>query len=390
LWDTFNEDKAPRASIGRLVRLAVYAAIGVIIFGIAGNQSVNLLMNVEEFGEVFTKPLYYSILSGLILASIIVVRVNFRARHSLVWYGIKTLLNFLKRGDYDSQSKVSRYSDFQLSRTSFGVWQLTKIVIFAPLFGNIMFGMSTEYLIGGNDMGLDSLGNVFAIPFADITADAIYAQENVIPMLPSLTLLIPPLLAAVGLRLFLYVGVTGTVNIVSRYAVDSKEGKPRFLSYISAMEIIAGVSIFWIGFNMFFSNTIDYNTRYAIASAMTLGAAFIAYGFVDRRHARVMIYPNRRQMYARLFTAAVIVGLAGAIIIVNNTVADARQIALPYVAQQIEVNRHMHGLDMIEVVNYDATQPSISPSDIRQTVEENDDVLDSVLLWDEENDKTKL
>ncbi|HEU0048345.1 MAG TPA: hypothetical protein VFQ43_12160, partial [Nitrososphaera sp.] len=88
MWDTYNEDKTPRADIGRVVRIAVFAAIGVIIFGIVGNQSVNLLLNVEEFGEFFTKPLYYSTLSGLILAAIVLVRVNFNVRCSLTWYGI--------------------------------------------------------------------------------------------------------------------------------------------------------------------------------------------------------------------------------------------------------------------------------------------------------------
>lgn len=390
MWDTYNEDKAPRASIGRLVRIAVFAAIGVIIFGIVGNQSVNLLMNMEEFGEVFTKLVYYSILSGLILASITVVRVNFNARHSVLWYGIKTLLSFLERGDYDSKSKVSRYSEFQMGRLGFALWQLTKVVLFAPLFGNIMFGMATEYVMQGNDIGLGSIANIFAIPFADIPMDGSYAQQNVMPMLPALTLLIPPLLSAFGLRLMMYVGVSSTVNIVSHYAVDSKEGKPRFLSYISTMEIITGVSMLWIGFNMFFSSNIDYNTRYAIAGAMTLGAAFIGYGFLDKRHARVIIYPNKRQMYARLFTAAAVVGLAGSIMIVNSSIADTRQIEWPYIAQQIEVNRQMHGLDQIKIVNYDVAQPSISPSSIQPTVEQNTDVLGNILLWDEANAKAKL
>lgn len=390
MWDTYNEDRAPRASIVRLVRIVVFGAIGVIIFGIVGNQSVNLLMNVEEFGAVFTKPLYYSILSGLILASIAVVRVNFSARHSVLWHGITTLLNFLKRGDYESQIRVFRYSEFHMGKTGFALWQLTKVVLLAPLFGNIMFGMATEYVLQGNDLDLGSIGNIFAIPFADVPMDGSYAQQNVMPMLPALTLLVPPLLAAVGLRLLMYVGISGTVNVVSDYAVDSKEGKTRFLSYISTIEIIAGVSVFWIGFNMFFSSTIDYNTRYAIAGAITLGAAFIGFGFLDKRHARVIIYPNRRQMFARLFTAAAVVGLAGLIMIVNSSIADTRQIEWPYIAQHIEVNRHMHGLNQVDVVDYDVAQRSILPASIQTTVEQNADILNNIRLWDEKNAEEKL
>ena len=392
MWDTYNEDKAPRADIGRIVRIAAFAAIGVIIFGLVSNQSVNLLMNVEEFGGVFTKALYYSILSGIILAAIVLVRVNFRARRSVTWYAIKMLINFLKRGDYESQSRMSRYSEFQMGRAGFELWQLTKVVLFAPLFGNIVFGMATEYVMQGNDIGLGSIGNIFVIPFADVPMDGSFAQQNVMPMFPALTLLIPPLLAAVGLRLLLYVGIASTVNVISQYAVDSKESKPKFLSYISTVEIVAGVAIFWIGFNMFFSTNIDYNTRYAIAGAMTLGAAFISYGFVDRSHSRVIIYPTKRHMYSRLFTAAVVVGLAGSIMILNNSIADTRKIEWngPYVAQQIDVNRYMHGLDKVETRNYDVAQPSISPSAIKSTVEQNSDILSNIRLWDEANAKTKL
>lgn len=391
MWDTYNEDKAPRADIGRIVRLAVFAALGVIIFSIVSNQLVNLLMNVQEFGGVFTKPLYYSALSGVILAAITLVRVNFRARHSVMWYGIKTLINFLKRGDFESQSKVSRYSEFQMSKAGFALWQVTKVVLFAPLFANIMFGMAAEYVMQGNDVGLGSVGGIFAIPFADVPMDGSYARQNVMPAFPALTLLIPPLLAAVGLRLLMYVGVSSAVNILSQYIVDSKESKPKFLSYISTMEIIAGAAIFWIGFNMFFSSNIDYNTRYAIAGTLTLGAAFIGYGFLDRRHARVIIYPNKRHMYSRLFTAVVVAGLAGSIMVVNDSIAGTKiEWNGPYITQQIEVNRYMHGLDGVEIVNYDATQPSISPSAIQSTVEQNGNVLNNIRLWDNANAKTRL
>jgi uncharacterized membrane protein (UPF0182 family) len=96
-------------------------------------------------------------------------------------------------------------------------------------------------------------------------------------------------------------------------------------------------------------------------------------------------------MYSRLFTAAVVVGLAGSIMIVNNSIAGTKtEWNGPYIAQQIEVNRYMHGLDEVGVVNYDAAQPSISPSAIQSTVERNSDVLDNIRLWDEANAKTRL
>lgn len=392
MWDTYNEDKAPRADVGRIVRIAIFAAIGVIIFGIVANQSVNLLMNTEEFGNVFTKSLYYSTLSGVILSAISFVRVNFKSRHSVVWYGIRNLMNLLKRSDFASPTKALRYSEFQMSYGSFALWQLMKILLFAPLFSSIIFGMAAEYVMQGKELGLDALGNIFAIPFEDISTDQTYAQEKLIPMVPALTLLIPALLAAVGVRLLMYVGVSGTVNIVSQYAVDSKESKPKFLSYISTMELIAGAVITWIGFDMFFSGKIDYNTRYAISGALTLGAALFVYGFVDRQHAKVIIYPDKKRIYSRLFTVAVVVGLAGSIIVVNNSIAGTMKTELsePYIAQQIEVNRYMYGLDQVQIVNYNIAQPAIQSSDIRTVVDQNADILNNVRLWDEKNAKEKL
>jgi hypothetical protein len=50
----------------------------------------------------------------------------------------------------------------------------------------------------------------------------------------------------------------------------------------------------------------------------------------------------------------------------------------------------MHGLDKVEITNYDVAQPSISPSAIQSTVEQNGDVLSNIRLWDGANAKAKL
>lgn len=391
MWDRYSEDKAPRADIGKIARISVFAALAVIILAVVGNQSVSLLMNVAEFGDVFTKPLYYSTISGVILAAIIFVRANIVTRHSITWYGIRTMIGFLKRNEYD-QAKALRYSEFHMSGLSFALWQLMKVLLFAPLFSNLAFGMAVEYLAQGNDLGIGHIGRIFGIPFADVPIDGSIAQDDVIPMFPALTLLIPPLLAAVSLRLLIYVGVSGTVNIISQYVMDSRESKPRFLSYVSTIEIIIGITVFWIGFNLFFNNTIDYNTKYAIAGTLALGFAFIAYGMFDRRRAKVMIYPTKRHMYLRLLTAAVVVVLAGSTMAINNSIADTNKIEWrgPYIAQEIAVNRYAHGLEQIDVVDYEVKAPSVNPSMISTLVEQNKETLTNIRLWDEEAASSKL
>ena len=392
MWDTYNEDRAPRIDIGKIARIALIAAFAAIIVAIVSNQSVKLMMNMTEFGEVFTTYLYYSILSGLMLAAIAVVRVNFSARHSIIWYSMRLIIDFLSRSRYESRARPLRYSEFKMSKASFAVWQLTKVMLFASIFSNIVFGMTLEYVMEGNDIGLGSLGRIFLIPFSAIPMDGSYARENVIPMLPGLTLLVPSLLNAVGIRLVLYVGVSGSVDIASRYVTDRKEGRPRFLAYISTIEIIAGVAIFWTGFSMFFSSIIDYNSRYIIPITIALGAALVAYGFLDTRRAKVVIYPTRRLMYLRLATTVITVALASSIIVINNSIADTKKVEWygPHIAQEIAVNRYMHGLDQIEISSYNINPPSISPSIIQSTLSQNMGLLNNIRLWDETNAKSRL
>jgi uncharacterized membrane protein (UPF0182 family) len=392
LWDTYNEDRAPRADIGKIARVALIAAFAAIILAIVSNQSVKLIMNMTEFGEVFTKPLYYSTLSGVTLAALAVVKVNFSARHSITWYCIRLIITFLSRSPYESRSKPLQYSEFKMGKASFAVWQLTKVLLFAPIFSNVIFGMTLEYLMHGNDIGLSSLGRIFLIPFSDIPMDGSYARANVIPMLPGLTLLMPSLLNAFGIRLLLYVGLSGSVDIASRYITDRKAGRPKFLSYISTIEMIAGVAILWTAFSMFFSSIIDYNTRYILSITIALGAALIAYGFLDKRNAKVIIYPTRRPMYLRLVTVVVAVALASSMMVVNNIIADTSKVEWygPQIAQEIAVNRYIHGLDQIQIWSYDINPPSIAHSIIQSTLSQNIGVLNNIRLWDQTNAKSRL
>lgn len=396
MWDKYSQNGAPRSDIGRIIRIALFAVIGIIIFTIISNQSVNLYLNVAEFGPVFTKPLYYSILSGIVLSSISLVRVNFQARHSMTWYLLKMIIRFLKRTDYESSSsehsRLIKYSSFRMGKVSFPIWQVTKVLLFAPLFGNLLFGLTVDFVLKGNDLNLGSLGNIFSVPFDDIPMDGSYAMEKIIPMLPALTLLVPPLLAAIGLRLFLFVGISGGINIVSQYVVDSSESKPRFLSYISKVELIIGTAIFWVGFMMFFSSGIDYNTRYAISGTLAIALAFFGYSIIDRRLSRIIIYPTRRHLYSRILTIGSVIVVVGASMAINNSIADAQKPEWlgPYRAQEIAVNRYLADLNDISVVNYDVKPPSVSPSMVQSLVNENKDTLNRIRIWDKEASQSKL
>ena len=344
-----------------------------------------MLMNVEEFADLFTTPLYFSLISGLILAAIALVRVNVVRRASIGWYVLQTFLGFMSRqGTNASAQTIPLFGDFKISGIQFAIWQITKVLLFGAFFANLMFGFSMVYLIDGNDLGIENIPTIFSLPFVTPPTDHSYATEKVVPMIPALLVLVPPLLGAIGTRLLLYIGVHHIISTITAFIHDSTEGKPKYLSYVSTLEAVIGIGVLWAGFNMFFGNQIDYNTKYAIGGTLVVGFALIAFSFLDRMRSRILTHMLKRDVYIRIITIVVIALIVGIAMSVNNSVADAKKIEYlgPYNAQQIGVNRYLGELDQIEEHIHDVTLNSISPNNISGYVDENKDVLDGIRVWD--------
>ena len=344
-----------------------------------------MLMNVEEFADLFTTPLYFSLISGLILAAIALVRVNVVRRASIGWYVLQTFLGFMSRqGTNASAQTIPLFGEFKISGIQFVLWQITKVLLFGAFFANLMFGFSMVYLIDGNDLGIDNIPTIFSLPFVTPPTDHSYATEKVVPMIPALLVLVPPLLGAIGTRLLLYIGLHHIISTITAFIHDSTEGKPKYLSYVSTLEAVIGIGVLWAGFNMFFGNTIDYNTKYAIGGTLVVGFALIAFSFLDRMRSRILTHMLKRDVYIRIITIVVIALIVGIAMSVNNSVADAKKIEYlgPYNAQQIGVNRYLGELDLVEEHIHDVTLNSISPNNISNYVDENRDVLDGIRVWD--------
>lgn len=392
MWEPNSGAEAkPSQDIGRYIRIGLFVLIGVVIFSIVSSQAVTIIMNVNEFSELFIKPIYYAMFSGLVLAAIALIRVDIRKRESLIWWVFAMALSFIKREAFDSSQAPTKYRDFKLSKSNFVIWQVTKVLLLAPLFSNLMFGMATLYALDGHEFGLEHLPNIFSLPFIT-SPDPTIAEEIVLPMVPALTLIIPPILGAIGIRLLLYVGIRNLVHIGSSYVMDSAEGRPKFLFYISILEMIIGIGLIWTAFNMFFTANIDFNTKYAIVGAFLLGAAFIAWSILDRRRSKVIILPSKRNVYIRLLTIVSIALVVGSIMAVNSSIADARKLEYlgPYTAQQIVVNRYFAEIDKINEINYDVRLFQTQPSGIRDVIASNQDLLTKIRLWDWTAAFTKL
>ena len=385
LYSASTDKQAPPPDAGKYIRLGIVAVIGVVIFAIVGNQAVILSMNFTEFGDQFTKPLFYTLVSTVILSAIALVRVNIGSRSSIFWYGINSAIGFLGRGSQQNISaSIQSFRDYKLSPPQFVIWQITKIFLFGAFFANIMFGFAAMAFLDGNDLGIENLPNLFSLPFVTPDTDPNYAAEKVVPMIPALVILIPPILAAIGLRLVLYVGIHRIIDVLTSFIKDSNEGKPRYLNYVSTIEAILGIGVLWAGFNLFFTDQIDYNTRYVIGGTLVIGIALIAFSVIDKIRARVLTHMFKRDVIIRLATIFAIALIVASVVGVNNSIADARKIEFlgPYTAQQIGVNRYLGELNNIEENIHDVKLQSVSPNNINNYVDQNSDVLDVIRVWD--------
>ena len=386
MYSAKNEDSSqPPPDAGKFIKIGIIAIIAVVIFALAGNQAVVLSMNVTEFADVFTKPLMFALIGGVSLASIALLRVNIINRSSIFWFAITSVINIMNRGPQDQvQQTVPNFSEFRLSGVQFAIWQITKILLFGAFFANLMFGFGMLYLMDGNDLGIENVQAIFSLPFVTPPTDPSFAMENVTPMIPALLIVIPPIIAAIGLRLILYVGFHSVISVVTSYIHDTTDGKPRYLNYLSTIEGIIGIGIIWAAFNMFFTDTIDYNTRYAIGGTFVIGAALIAFSIYDKMRAKVLTHMFKRDVYIRVISIIAIALVVGIAMGVNNSVADAKKIEYlgPYTAQQIGVNRYLGELDLIIENTHEVNIPTVNPNIIDQYVDDNDDVLSKIRVWD--------
>ncbi len=393
LYSAASEKKTSPIDAGKYIRLGVVALIVIAIAAMVGNQTVTLSMNFTEFGDQFTKPLYFSLVSSVILSAIALVRVNIVSRSSIFWYAIKTTIGVIAQGPQQSiANNIPSFRNFKLSVPQFVIWQITKILLFGAFFVNIMFGFAAVSFIDGNSLGIENLPTLFSLPFVTPDTTTNYAMEKVIPMIPALIILIPSVLAAIALRLVLYVGIHKILDVITLFIQDTREGKPRYLNYVSIIESIFGIGIIWVGFNLFFTDQLDYNSRYVIGGTLVVGFAFLAFSLADRIRSRVLTHMFKRDVYIRICTILVMVIIVIAIISVNNSIADSRKIEYlgPYTAQQIGVNRYLGELDKIQENKYDVVLPNISPNNIKNYVEQNSDVLDVIRIWDLQAAAAKL
>ncbi|HIQ29257.1 MAG TPA: hypothetical protein EYH45_01685 [Candidatus Caldiarchaeum subterraneum] len=346
-----------------------------LLFSLIGREILEVWLNVWEFGELFIKPFYFSLVGGVILSAIAFIRYDFVKRKSLTIWIIRTLI-FSSRGVFSPA--LLDFERFRLSPVTFAMWQVTKLIAGTFILSNALFGMAVLASLNGWDSGLRNVPAVFSLPFRFFSIDDTSGAEVVIESAPALTLLLPPILGAVGIRLFLLIGLTHLIRVIAHAVVSYLENGVITVK-TSIIEALISLALAWTGFNLFFPSYIDYNTKVFIIASFIASALFGLYAYWDLRRIPVM-----RSIYLRAGAILLLILATASVVTIQNSIADGQKLQWrgPYVAQEIAVNRYLAELDDVEIKGYEFSLVAIPPEEINDYVRENNDILSRIRLWD--------
>ncbi|MEM2635116.1 MAG: hypothetical protein QW372_06585, partial [Nitrososphaerales archaeon] len=192
-----GEGAESRRFAGRILWILIII-ITLFVLIIVGKEVLWFWLNIVEFGELYILPIYFMLISGIILSAIALFRVDFKNRRSIFWWAVRLILRAIKeQGIVENiPPDYFDFKSFKLPLIKFTLWQITKIFVGALFMGNLLFGMSIYSMSKGWDPQLSLIWNIFKLPFITPPFDMSYAKENLIPLIPSLTLIIPPILGA--------------------------------------------------------------------------------------------------------------------------------------------------------------------------------------------------
>jgi uncharacterized membrane protein (UPF0182 family) len=370
--------------------------IVIVLFTVwlIGGQIIWFWLNVEEFGDLFTRPFYFEILGGFILATIALFRIDFINRRSITWWFIRLVLRvFRSRGEVLSiPPEYLDFTYFRLTPVKFAIWQITKVLVGMAIFSNIIFGMTVQAMLSGWESNILRIPELFALPFTTPPLDMMYAQQNVIPLAPALTLLISPILLVVGVRLILLVGVTQVVKMGTSVFLQATEPGQLVNLPLATIEALIALALTWTGVNLFFPAYIDYNTKYVIGGVFSAALLLAVFAYLDRSRRRRRVPITRRTITLRIISVLIIALFAGSLVTVQNSIADARKVEWigPYTTQEISVNRYLAQLDTIKEAQYNFSITPVAPDRIKQYVSNYSDLISKIRLWDLNATNAKL
>ncbi|MEM2673309.1 MAG: hypothetical protein QXG34_01140, partial [Candidatus Bathyarchaeia archaeon] len=210
------------------------------------------------------RPIYFGLLGGFVLAAFALFRVDFKNRRSITWWLINLIIRIIRsKGDLEKLSPLwLDFDSFNMPPLKFLFWQFTKVLIGMVFLNNVIFGIAVDAVLIGWNPHLEMIPKILSLPFITPSTDLAYARENVIPLVPALTLLIPPVLRSLLIRLTLLVVVTQIVRMIvpfiAAYLWDLE--MPSLRRFTPTIQALIAIFLLWFMFNRFFTTFIDYNT----------------------------------------------------------------------------------------------------------------------------------
>ncbi|MFQ6010953.1 MAG: UPF0182 family protein [Nitrososphaerales archaeon] len=367
------------------MKLIVVAVVALFLVFAIGGQLVFFYLNLVEFGDVYIRPIYFEVIGGLVLSTIALFRIDLLHRRSLTWWIMRLVIRLIREKGLIDQIPLDYldFKTFKMGVTGFIAWQFTKLFVGVLFFGNLLFGMALLGMSNGWEANLGSLWSIFKLPFLQIGLDPSLTQTTVIPMIPAIMLIVTPLLGAFAIRLILLFGITELVRVVTPTPEEITGERMNIGWRFPIIETIIAVALYWAMFNTFFISFIDFNTKWAIIGLGIGGTFFLIFALLDRKKLAFARLAQKR--FTLQFAAIVIIALLiGSVMVVQNSIADARKIEYlgPYTTQEIAVNRFFAELDDVEVLPYQFRTTPILPSEITNEVATNQELLEKVRLWD--------
>lgn len=369
----------------RTLLLAIGGVVILFVIFAIGGQLIQIWLNVNEFGDPFVRPITYVFVGGLVLSMIALVRLDFVHRRSLTWWIVRLLVGLLRYRDfYGVPVEYLDFKTFRLSTANFLLWQVTKALLGIGFFQSPLFGMAVTGMTQGWNSGLEHLPKIFTLPFAPTPFDDSYAREMVALSVPALTLIIAPVLSAIGTRLLLLVGLTVLITSITSSLTVEQSGLIRIVRFpLHIFELLVSLGLFWLALNQFFPRYIDYNTKFVILGLAAGSVLFAFFGYLDsKRPIRLSTLFSRPTI--RIGLILLLVLSTGSMIQIQNSIADARKVEWkgPFVVQEVSVNRYLAQLDEIREVQYDFSLQKIASSQISSIVSGDNAILKKIRLWD--------
>ncbi len=66
MYSASKGSSGPPPDVSKYVKLGIVALVAILTIALVGNQAVLFFMNYEEFDDLFTTPLYFSLVSVIL------------------------------------------------------------------------------------------------------------------------------------------------------------------------------------------------------------------------------------------------------------------------------------------------------------------------------------